>query len=64
MICNPIGILNTYVGISIPYPERKDVGNDKNGIWERVANVLPRLLPKVGLRLRYAALTEGGYAHA
>jgi len=35
MIWNPVGILNTYGGISIPYPERKDVGNYKNGIWKR-----------------------------
>ncbi|HOC71108.1 MAG TPA: hypothetical protein PKO23_20080, partial [Candidatus Hydrogenedentes bacterium] len=32
---NPVGILNTYVGISIPHPERKDVGNDKSCTWER-----------------------------
>ena len=35
MLWHPVGILNTYVGISIPYSERKDVGNDKNRIWER-----------------------------
>jgi len=34
MIGNLVGILNAYVGISMPYPEQKDVGNDKNGIWE------------------------------
>ncbi|OQC06363.1 MAG: hypothetical protein BWX80_01613 [Candidatus Hydrogenedentes bacterium ADurb.Bin101] len=28
MIWNPVGILNTHVGISIPYPEGKDVGNE------------------------------------
>jgi len=36
MIWNPVGILNTYVGISIPYPEGKDAGNDKSATWERV----------------------------
>ena len=30
MIWNPVGILNTCVGISIPYPERKDVIIDKD----------------------------------
>jgi endonuclease YncB( thermonuclease family) len=35
MIWNPVGMLNTYVGISIPHPERKDMGNDKSSTWER-----------------------------
>ena len=35
MIWNPVGILNTYVGILIPYPEWEDVGNDKNLILKR-----------------------------
>jgi|ADurb_Total_1113_FD_contig_51_983604_length_501_multi_1_in_0_out_0_1 hypothetical protein len=30
MIWNPVGVLNTYIGISITHPQRKDVGNDKN----------------------------------
>jgi len=34
VIWNPVGILNTYVGILIPHPERKDVDNDKNCILE------------------------------
>ncbi|OQB99274.1 MAG: hypothetical protein BWX80_03771 [Candidatus Hydrogenedentes bacterium ADurb.Bin101] len=38
MLWNPVRILNTYVGISIPYPERKDMGNDKNPIWETSGN--------------------------
>ena len=42
MICNPIGILNTYVGISIPHPERKDVGNDKSCTWERFCTPVGR----------------------
>ena len=45
MICNPIGILNTYVGISIPYPERKDVGNDKSCTWERTCSRSSTLQP-------------------
>ena len=32
---NPVGILNIYVSITIPYPERKDVANDKIYDWER-----------------------------
>jgi len=34
MIWNPVGILNTYVGISMPYSEWKDVGNDKMRIGD------------------------------
>jgi len=35
VLLNPVGILNIYVSISMSYPERKDVGNDKNCILER-----------------------------
>ncbi len=44
MIWNPVGILNTYVGISIPHPEGKDVGNDKSTTWERAKNIKKILL--------------------
>ena len=50
MIWNPVGILNTSVGISIPYPERKDVGNVKNATWERAPKPSWSILVKTGNR--------------
>ncbi len=35
MLWHPFGILKTYIGISLPYPEGKGAGNDKSATWER-----------------------------